>query len=251
MKEESKGYKILEPKEVIDYSHHKSGQFLKQLDFNDAVIERLNDDTFLVIAQSNYKGLLVFKENDLNFMIKNSSFPILTNDDNFYSLNRGHIINIQKDLVFFEKIFEKEMGLEFDFNFSNNFLSKLNVILRGKKIKERKELVPILSILLDETFRRVLNREWFFEKQYSLNPFYIPYIKDTSGFKLNTTKLINDELLKKKSIDIDIQEVLIQLIDADLIQSGFSNIDRVEFHEKARLDFESSYKYYLRLLLPR
>lgn len=238
------GYRILNSEEIIKLSEAKKGLLLEQLEYNDAIIEELNDQSYLVIPQGAFRGLNVYNKDLLDSMIVKKEFPEETNSGSFYELFKERIVCVGDNMVFFNDLFLEHTGLDFDYELSDGFLELLEAKFNSFSTSERDNIAPLFSILINESFRRAVKGDWIFDKQYSLNTFLIPSIIDKDGVRININKMVFDELSKKGKIDL--KETLIHLVDSYVIQKvSVEDFNRKELYQSFRNDFKTKFKHYL------
>lgn len=237
-------YTVVDSKDILELSEKYNGVFQQQLEFNGAVVEQLDNAAFLVIAQSAHKGLYIIDENVLHKMILSEKYPKETDSGSFYDNYKINVLELKNDnLLFFENMFLECFGYTFDYNLSNDFLIKLNYSISQFDRKYlHEECYPLLSILLNESFRKLINGQWVFDKESTLNTYNIPYIKDVFGNRVVIAKPLYTCI---KGV-FSIEESMITAIDHYVMDRiDVRKINLKEMYYSLNKNFEYYYKFYL------
>lgn len=247
-------YKVLTNDSLISLCEQYDGKFYKQVKSNTAIIEKLSNNTFVMLPAYGEKGIYFLDENIMEKMIEDCNYPIETDTGTFYELYRNEILNLEKSnsnesILFFEKKFNELCGLKFDYSFSNSFLNKLERVIKENRKDAIKldELSVVTTILFNEGFRKAIDAKWWFDEQFSLNKFYVPIV-NKEGNRININNAICDKF-KISSYKLDFKELLIIALDDFLLQKNKSNnvfLFRKNLYQNLRTNFDKNFINYLK-----
>lgn len=246
--EKKEKYKVLTPEEMISFFENEKGVVVDQLDYNKAIIEKLNDGNYLIVASGMNKGMVVYDKKMLDSMIATKKFPKETDPDNFYIKYQSQVDCIEDEISFFNDLFFKHTGLNFDFDLSESFIEKADNMIRDfRQSKQIDEIIPVFTILICESFRREIGGKWVFKTEYSLNTYKTLIISDQQGVLLDQiNKLLLEEFLKRSNPDL--KSTMIHLVFSYVNQKvNRKDFNDKEFYTSLRSDFKTNFKKYLNI----
>lgn len=135
-------FKAITYSEALKLKQEKSGEFLKNIPFNNANIFVLKDSSFLILPLNPYTmALVVYEKEALEEMLKTNTFPAEEKLNSFYDANKGKIENL--NIYGGELITELEEYLKMNyFVFEDNKLNADSVynFLKAKKTLKKYKL---------------------------------------------------------------------------------------------------------------
>lgn len=116
-------------------------------------------------------------------------------------------MDLENQVDYYIKIITNAIGEEVLINADQDYLNhvskKLKPVFRKLTCKELYEQLYIpLGIYCGEVIKKVVSAQWELEKNYSINPYYIPYLVNSEGKKFNSWKPILDSMGSKRYVDI-------------------------------------------------
>ena len=253
VKEKTNKYKIVSSEELISLLETYSGEFIDQIDYNQASIEKLNNDSFALISGHGENGIIFYNKKIMDSMIQSKCYPEETDSDDFFDVYKDQVKFLKEDnekgLIFFEEKFQSITTFAFDYKLNSSFLLQLEnkiteIYPKNKKLFE--EFSDVSWILINEAIRKAISGKWMFEKEYTLNTFLTPLVVDKHNSYLNIRNYIEDYAFQ--TYPEGIKNHLISFVDSYIVNKHHpSNVNHKEMNENLRNDFDTYFHRYLNI----
>ena len=177
----------------------------EQLEFNGAFVFYLNDGRVLMASSDGLIAILFDDKASFQKMLEAEDFPV-QDPSSIFAAERRFVKTLN------ESIDEYIKRLNYLGVYSMPQPDKVEVQLRelserinavGKKKIDRSAYVAI-GILLGEIIRRKIDGMWLLQKEMSLNPYYVPYVRNRDGLQPLHWKRLHEHWNRKRSVALDV-----------------------------------------------
>jgi hypothetical protein len=175
----------------------------EQLSFNLAFVYMLKDGKVVIIPSIGEKGLLIQDESSYLEMLNKQHFPV-EDDGSFFAPERHQIKEIKEDVSFYISQL-KVLGVHGlpDEQATLPALKELSTAINNYgKDRVINEFTVAIGIYLGEIVRRRIEGQWNFERQETLNPYWIPYIELNDKASVDIWESLFYHFKKRKKVSL-------------------------------------------------
>lgn len=178
-----------------------------QLKSNYAIVYPLRDGRQLLFPVGGRKAVLFENATLLLETIEEIGVPIEEEHKNIFQKEQERFLDLENQVDYYIGIISKIIGEDISINSDRNYLDgvtkKLKPVFRKHSLEELYEQIYIpLGIYCGEIIKKVVPAQWELEKNYSINPYFIPYLVNSEGKKFNSWKPILDSMESKRYVDV-------------------------------------------------
>jgi hypothetical protein len=151
----------------------------------------------VVLPNVGAEGILFYEKGSLENMIIAKKFPV-RGDSNYFQLHVLEIIEIEKNVDQYVKQLSDLLKIEVNVSDDPKHLELLSRAINTFLTDNDKEglFVP-LGIFFHELLRKRIAGKWCLEKEYVLNPYYVPYVTDRENRAYRIWPTLVDYLQEK------------------------------------------------------
>lgn len=178
-----------------------------QLQSNYAIVYPLRDGRQLLFPVGGRKAVLFENATLLLETIEEIGVPIEEENKNVFQEEQERFLDLENHVDYYIGILSNAVGEAVFVNSDRNYLDhvskKLKLVFRKLSSPELYEKLYIpLGIYCGEIIKEVVPAHWELEKNYSINPYFIPYLVNSDGKRFNSWKPILDSLESRKYVDV-------------------------------------------------
>jgi hypothetical protein len=174
-----------------------------QIAFNEAFLYKLSNDKFAIIPNVGAEGILFYDSSSLSKMISQRNFPV-KNDGSIFEKHRDLMEKIEINYKVYLDQLRDSLNLEILLSDDPVYLKKLSRAINDFiKTRSQEDIFIPLGIFFNELLRNKVKGHWRLEKEYVLNPYFIPYVVDERNH-VYSIWLSLDKNLKKNDFSCEL-----------------------------------------------
>lgn len=155
----------------------KKPTFIKKIEKNDCSVFKLKGDKYVVYSSVSRYSILFKKFEDLKKIEKMKSYPTGLETNDIRETEQIGILNISSNVDSYIKELSEKFNIQLNLT-DIKVLDSLDTKIQNfgiEKLTERD--IFLISLYLDEFFRNNTDTYWVIEKVFTLNTFWIPFLK--------------------------------------------------------------------------
>lgn len=181
----------------------RKGNYVFDIIENRARVFLLEDDKIILVPAGGNQYLLFNDKDEMFDILEKKGIPLTYNGGSPFQLNVDKLKQIE---ITWESIINELDSEILQMVEEKNYAAASKLIRKTlKKIPSDDRYKTIylpLGILIHEIIRQHVNGKWFLEKQYYINPYYIPIIQDANEIQYNTWSNILKDLRRWQYFEI-------------------------------------------------
>lgn len=201
-------YLVLNTNEWRKIMKKGKANFKYQMEENMALVYQIDDGRVLLFpAVNSDQGILFRDENTLKKVISIYGIPLEEKEYNPFVTNKDFILKIPESINNIIKKFEDKYNIVLPLSINENQMAETSAYIRelliNKMLEYRYKYIYFpIGIYIHELIRLKIKGNWELEKNFGINPYYIPYIVDEKSIKYRAWKGILDIFEEPKSFNI-------------------------------------------------
>lgn len=174
---QSQDFEIVNSNVAKELLSEQNPTFVKKIEKNDCTVFKLQSSKYVVYSPISKYSIVFNKIDQLKKIEEMKEYPVGLETDDIRETEQNGILNIPLNITTYIKELNEKFDIELNLT-DVKLLDSLDTKIQNfgvEKLTERD--IFLISLYLDEFFRNNTDTYWAIEKVYTLNTYWIPFLK--------------------------------------------------------------------------